>query len=167
MMAELEVIYDPAKELAAIINVDDRCGWGPAMLGPQAGQILQAFLDTAPFDLSLLSTYDATRAFTSFLESSGLAAPPAGAEGDTVAPQSDGGGSMDYPDRLAEAEAAGATDVPAPGPADTDAPEGASTSPTVIDCPNCQGSGEQTNGETGAVEVCGMCQGKRQLTIAA
>lgn len=166
-MADVEVIYDPAKELAAIVNVETREGWGPAMIGPQAGAILQAFIDTAPFDLTLLSSYDAARAFTSFLESSGLAAPEAASESDPVAPVESGNGSVDYQNAAAEAEATAAGDVPAPGPADTDEPEGESTTPTVIDCPNCNGSGEQTNGETGAVEVCGMCQGKKQLTIAA
>lgn len=165
-MAELEVIYDPAKELAAIVNVDNREGWGPAMIGPQAGQILQAFIDTAPFDLTLLSSYDAVKAFTSFLERTGLAAPATETASDTVAPVNGGSASMDYEQRAAEQEAAAASDVPPLAPADTDEPETESASPTVIDCPNCGGSGEQTNGETGAVEVCGMCQGKKTLTIA-
>lgn len=165
-MAELEVIYDPAKELACIINVDDRCGWGPAMIGPQAGNILQAFLDTAPFDLSLLGTYDATRAFTSFLESSGLAAPETTAEGETVAPVEGGNAGMDNGNALAEAEATGAGDVPAPAPADTDDDTPESTTPQVIDCPGCNGQGTtQYDPEQPAV-TCGMCQGKGKLTVA-
>lgn len=166
-MAELEVIYDPAKELACIVNVDERMGWGPAMIGPNAGQILQAFIDTAPFDLTLLGSFDAQRAFTSFLERAGLAAPAPETESDTPPVVETGNGSVDYGNAAAEAEATAATSVPDPAPADTDAEAGESTTPTVIDCPNCGGSGEQTNGETGATEVCGMCQGRKKLTIAA
>lgn len=166
-MADLEVIYDPNKELACIVHVDSRMGWGPAMIGPQAGNLLQAFLDTTPFDVSELDSYAATAAFTSFLERAGIKITP------ETTP--DNQGSMDYTttaamdngNALAEAEAVASSDVPAPQPADTDTPPDQSTAPTVVGCPNCQGTGSVRFGDDEAPQTCGMCNGSGKVTVQA
>src|ERR1700752_65970 len=68
-MADLQVIYDSQLEIAAIVNVDERVAWGPAMIGPDAATLLQSFIRSTPFDVPLMTTYDALKAFEQFHES--------------------------------------------------------------------------------------------------
>ena len=166
-MANLEVIYDPAKELAAIINTDDRQGWGPAMIGPQAGMILQTFLDTVPFDLSIMSSYDATQAFSDFLRTAGLAADETAATPVTPSESPTDPGVDTTAATAAEHEARDNTTVPPEQPHDTDTPVVPDTTDTVIPCVNCGGGGTvQVEPDTDPVK-CGMCGGTGKLTIQA
>ena len=166
-MAELEVIYDPAKEVAAIVNVDQRCAWGPAMVGPNAGRILETFIDTVPFVISELSTHDAVAAFTSFLDRVGMASQEATAATDSPSPQPDGHPAVDATAAAAEAEAHNAGDVPAPGPADADMEAHEGATPEVRECPNCQGTGSVTAGDPPISRQCPMCQGAKTVTVNA
>ena len=166
-MAELQVIYDPNLELAAIVNVDERMGWGPAMIGPQAGNILQAFIDTCPFDVSEMDAYTAARTFASFLDNAGLAAPDTTPTPETGTVDTSADTGVDTANALAEAEATNAGDVPAEQPADTDTPQDTSTAPTVINCPNCNGSGSIQFGDGEAPQTCGMCGGRGKVTVGA
>lgn len=166
-MSELVVIYDPNQEMAAIVNVDDRCGWGPAMVGPQAEMILRAFLDTVPFDVSEFTSYDVQRMFAGFLGQAGLAADAPPAESDSMETQPSGDNGMANPDALAQAEAANATDVPPEQPADTDMEADTGASDHVIPCVNCNGTGMIHFGEGIPDSKCNMCNGSGKLTIAA
>lgn len=163
----LMVIFDPELEMAAIVNTELRVGWGPAMVGPQAGVILNAFIETTPFDITHFNSYDVKRAFDSFLESAGLEAGTPETPITENPVESDTGAQLANGNALAERTATGSTDVPPAQPADTDQPaatettETASPSGQVIDCPNCGGSGN-ADGST-----CGMCGGHGKLTIAA
>lgn len=164
---DLIVIYDPELQMAALVNTAERIGWGPAMVGPQAGAILNAFVDTTPFDLTLLAGYEAKKAFDSFLQSAGLDAPPEETSVVNDPVEQAATESMANGNALAEYEAAGSSDIPAEQPADTDTqpePEPQETTTPqgqVIDCPNCNGTGQADGAQ------CGMCQGNGKLTIAA
>jgi hypothetical protein len=156
-MADIEVIYDPVKELAAIVNLDDRCGWGPAFVGPNAGAVLQLWVDSMPFDVTILDVFQAGRAFLGWLNNM-AAAPPEPAPTPPVSP-------VESPDRpfldgapLAEAVAsASGAEPPEPQPADTDMEADPSAPATVITCPLCAGAKTVTNDETGEIGTCGMC----------
>lgn len=81
-MADLTVIYDPTLEIGAIIDLDTNMGWGPMCPGPQGGNLLQAFVDGMPFDLTILSPEQARDIFMSVFRDDAAAAiqdaPPAG-----------------------------------------------------------------------------------------
>lgn len=162
-MADLEVIHDPAKEMAAIVNVDTQMGWGPAMIGPDAGLVLQAFIDAMPIDISTLTEYSATQAFKSFLgraldvDAAMGATPPAGA----LEPLDD---SDVAAAALAESEAREAgREPPAPAPADTDPPAPEAAPSQVVPCFNCDGSGMIEFGDGSPSQRCNMCQGTGKL----
>lgn len=173
-MAELQVVFDPQVEMAAIINVDDRIGWGPTMVGPSARELLQAFIDGLPFDISDVSSYQARTFFESWFQRlEGIAETdttdnPTGTVGDVPSTGMDA-------DALATAEAVAAGDgPPAAAPFDTD--PGATESATdyvspavaayppndndaqVIDCPNCAGVANPS---------CPLCHGSLKLTVGA
>lgn len=187
-MAELVVIYDPALELAAIINTDERVSWGPAMIGPEAPVILQSFIDTTPFDVSMLDTYTAAQMFADFLDKlvEARAAPPADPPASSVV----SGGHMELDSFGVPTTAHGApTDQPpAPQPLDTDPgveanespasapivhaglPTGAGSPPvpqTVLQqCAVCEGTGTVQMGEGEPAAQCGLCGGSGQVTVA-
>lgn len=162
-MAELAVIYDPALEVAAIINLDEQRAFGPAMVGPEAGEVLQAFIDATPFDLSELGTIEACLAFGSFLDrmvNPAEVAPDQADNGQVVtSPSADVGGG----DALAQAEAAGASDVPPPPPADTDEVSDTPTKTVTAPCFNCDGSGMVEFGDGSPAQRCGMCGGTGKI----
>lgn len=164
-MAELEVIYDPAKELAAIVNVETREGWGPAMIGPNAAMILTTFLEAVPFDISNEPASVVTRYFLDFLSKVGLAVDETPAETPAMETQPSGDSSVANADYAAQAEAVAAPSAPAPQPADTDMAQPASTAGTVVPCVNCNGSGTVAMGEGEPSAVCGMCNGTGKLTL--
>lgn len=119
-MSDLQVIYDPTLEIGAIIDLDTNMGWGPMCPGPKGGELLQAFVDGMPFDLSILQPEQARDIFLSVFrqdaaDSITAASAPAG---NAVEPTSD---------PVATAAASGAaapveetSSVPAAQPADTD-----------------------------------------------
>lgn len=166
-MAELEVIYDPDMQIAAVVNVDEQCGWGPAMIGPNAKQLLTLFIDTVPFDVSQLASSEATAAFKSFLEQANLAGGATTAAGGNVAAKPDGNPPVDEAAALAQREAANSGDVSPPAPADTDTPTEGESTQAVITCPNCNGTTTTNDGPEGTAVPCGFCKGLGHVKATA
>lgn len=166
-MSNLIVIYDQEREIAAMVDAETQEGWGPAMIGPDAYDALQAFLTALPFDPRLLSSQDAVLAFQGFVEGAAggrSEAPPAPPEGEV---EQLGGDQLDAGERLADAEAAAATDVPAPQPVDVDQDATEAPQVQVVDCFNCQGEGVIHFGDDVPDQQCNMCQGKGRIAVAA
>lgn len=164
MMDDLLVIYDRERDIATIIHAGQRRGFGPAMIGEHAPDILQAFIDATPFDISDLGVFEACNAFGSFLERAGVAAEVAADAPDNSAVESSPSGGVDNGNALADAEAANATDVPGPQPADTDMEADTRTETTVVRCFNCEGSGMIEFGDRSPAQRCGMCGGTGKIT---
>lgn len=119
-MADFIVIYDPQKEVAAIVDADNRVGFGPAMIGPNAEDLLTAFVETIPYDITEVSSYTLRdwfeRFVTSFPQPAETPAGSAGADTVAVGPDTGVAGAA-----LAEhTAAASAGEPPAPAPADAD-----------------------------------------------
>lgn len=165
-MAHLEVIYDPAKQMAAVVNVDEQRSWGPAMIGPDAGEILQTWVTATPFDVSILADYDACQAFASFLQVvAGVASDQAPTPPDSPLEPS-GGPDLDGA-ALAQREAAdGGAQPPEPQPADTDMEADQGAPPSVVTCPLCSGEGSTNDGADGARVTCAMCGGAKVVRMA-
>lgn len=165
-MANLVVIYDSDRELAAIVDTDTRMGWGPAMIGPQAGDILAGWVESMPFDVGILDPHTANRVFQEWVEglvAAASQAAPASLDGSL---EPSGGPSLDSspPDRTGPAD--GGTEPPAPAPADTDMEADAGPPPTVVQCPLCGGDGVTADGEDGATKTCPMCAGTKVVRMA-
>jgi hypothetical protein len=160
-MADIEVIFDPAKEYAAIVSIDHRAGWGPAMVGPNAGVILQTWVDSMPFDVSLLDSDSASVVFTDWLDSFFRSAPEAAVSpSDSPVEPMDGSPVGETPpDRTGPDNGAG--EPPEPAPADADMEADASPPPTVAVCPLCAGTGVTNDGADGASITCAMCGGAK------
>lgn len=162
-MADLLVIYDPVREVAAIVVPEEGRAFGPAYIGEESADVLQAFIDATPWDMSDLGVFEACAAFASFLERN---APP-----ETVAPDASTDGKVesapsadvDTGDALAEVEAANASDVPAPAPADTDMESDPRTETVTVPCFNCGGSGMVEFGDGSPSQRCGMCAGTGKI----
>lgn len=165
-MADVEVIYDPVKEMACIVNVDTRQGWGPAMIGPHAGEMLQAFVDAAPFDITLMKPDTAAEAFSQFLDQ--LAGRILDSEGETDTGAVERGGDSDLgvagDDLLTAAVEADSRNADAP--ADTD--QGAQEAPPaqVVTCFNCNGKKVIEFGDGSEPQRCNMCQGTGKILQA-
>lgn len=187
-MADLEVVYDPAKEMATIVNVDERRGWGPAMIGPDAGIILQAFIDSMPFDVSVLNEYDACQVFNGFLD--GLAAGATEtATPDTDSPVVESGSAGVADETVPGAEHGAPTDQP-PGPAPADTDTGVEVDQGETDqvipphdpafglepvaeshftretCVMCDGNGTVQISPDEPAAQCGMCKGQGSVLVS-
>ena len=164
-MANLVVVYDAAKEMAAIVDTDARMGWGPAMVGPYAGEMLEGFITSIPFDVGLLDAHQANRAFQEWLDGLGATAmetavtAPVG----TLEPSGDSGG--DEPPIPPEWGLGGSQDAPEPQSADTDPDAGPGTAHTLVLCPLCGGVGSTSDGEDGATRTCAMCKGAKVVPL--
>lgn len=119
-MSDLQVIYDPTLEIAAIVDLDTNMGWGPMCPGPKAADLLQAYVDGMPFDLAILTPEQARDIFLSVFreQAAGDIAAAAAPAGSAVEPSSD---------PVADAAASGAAgpveetgSVPPEQPADAD-----------------------------------------------
>lgn len=163
-MADLLVIYDPVREVAAIIVPEEGRAFGPAYIGEESADVLQAFIDATPWDMSDLGVFEACAAFASFLsfnETPASVAPDASVDGKVEsAPSAD----VDAGDALAEAEAANASDVPASAPADTDMEGDPRTETITVRCFNCGGDGMVEFGDGSPAQRCGMCGGTGKVT---
>lgn len=165
-MADIEVIYDPQKEYAAIVNIDTRAGWGPAMVGPNAGAVLQLWVDAMPFDVTLLSDTAAQAVFADWLQQLAASPPevPDEAPAGPLEPSDDPGV---VGDALAQATAAASgSEPPEPQPADTDLEADQGASPTVVGCPLCSGEGFTVDDQTGEQSTCAMCSGTGLVRMA-
>ena len=157
------VIYDPTLELAAIVNLDDLTAWGPIYKGPDAQDILQGFIDAAPFDVTILDTDTAKALFWSLGQAGTGATSPE--SGQTQAGAVDNGtGGLAADERLAEQAARDAGTVPDVQPHDTDTEQGP-PNPSGVEVGQTQGVAQVTHYEQpapGPVKVsepinCGLC----------
>ncbi len=165
-MADIEVIYDPQKEFAAIVNLDTRSGWGPAFIGPNAGNVLQLWVDAMPFDVTILSDDAATAVFTGWLEEM-AGSPTQEAPTPPESPVEPVGGDPVGEDALAQWTAENLPDgPPEPAPADTDVEADEGTPATFVTCPLCNGAKQVTDDETGEVTECNMCHGLGVIQMA-
>lgn len=166
-MSELEVVYDPVKEYAAVVDIDNRCGWGPAMVGPNAGTILQAFLDAMPTRIDKLGTYEATTLFQDWFDETFLPAAETAASPPVGAVEPLGGADVDEtpPDRTGPGD--GLSEPPEPQPADTDMEADQGAKATLVLCPLCAGNGVTADGEDGATKTCAMCNGDKVVALGA
>lgn len=119
-MADLQVIFDPSLELAAIVDLDTNLGFGPICPGPNGGSLLQAFIDGMPFDVGILTPEQAREIFLSVFRDDVAASVTASAGTDSPPVESAGSAkSVDEARATAEAVAAGG-EPPAPAPHDAD-----------------------------------------------
>lgn len=156
-MANLVVVYDADKEMAAVVDTDERRSWGPAMVGPDAGDMLQTWIGAMPFDVTILDGRVAAQLFTEWLADMVKGATETPGEAPDGSLESMGSGSLDEALRAeAEASQAGA-EPPEPGPADTDVEANEGTPATVIVCPLCNGAKQVQVGDPPEWRECDMC----------
>jgi ribosomal protein S27E len=168
-MANLTVLDDTAQECAVLVDTDT---WTPlpiVSMGENRVNLLQAFVDSVPFDLTLLNDAAMREAWVQFLEQHG-ALPTTPAEShtaDEMVAQSRNGD--DDAAALAQAEAAAATDEPPPQPADTDTAENPPSATVIVRCWNCEGTGQVVFGDNEPARTCGICHGtgKVEQVVAA
>lgn len=185
---KLEVLFDPAKNLATLIDMDAGQGFGPAVPGPEAGSMLESWLEVIPFDLDG-STSEQVRDF--FHSSINRTTPaPGAAESPPAAPAAPAGGEASAVAPQAVTEAHAPSDgAPPPQPADTDPTATAGLTPADTPaaaaaadqappppapttetraCPNCNGAGSisyaDENGQT-VTNQCGMCAGSGKVQV--
>jgi hypothetical protein len=185
-MADLIVIFDADKQMAAIVDADTRTGFGPAMIGSDAAQQLEAFLATVPYDLTSVPSTTVRDWFEQFSEAFHPPAATAAVAADTGVVVAAGSAGVDADAAAAAAEAVNATSTPAPAPADTDmaAHQGAEdqvaqavrqdpTPATVAaaqpvvqpgPCPLCNGTGNIPGTAAGELVTCNMCHGTGTVT---
>lgn len=166
-MASLIIVYDPEREIATFVDADTQRGYGPAVIGPDAGDLLQQFTEAMPFDIGKLPSDTLLELFQDFAEH--MAQPAAEAPPAPAAPPVEqiGDTGVAAGDKLADATAAAATDVPAPAPADTDTGAASPTPVRVVDCHACQGEGKLDLGDGQGPVTCNMCQGTGTIAVPA
>lgn len=117
---QLEVIYDPTKQLATLVDMDAGIGYGPVMPGAEAGDILTGWLEGIPFDLegvpSELARDFFHRSIERVAQTTAQPSPPGAQE---PASPPDGGTSAQAAQAVREAQD-GSAGPPPPQPADTD-----------------------------------------------
>lgn len=158
-MANLIVADCPNLECAVLIDTDELRALPIVAAGPDRDALLQAFVDSVPFDITLLEADASLAAFGQFLERSGRLS---GVAPNTSAPnpmEPPAGSGTDAEAALAETEATHAGDVPAPQPADTDQTEDSAPTPVEADCFNCNGTGRIEFGDDQPGVRCNVCAG--------
>lgn len=166
-MASLIIIHDTQREIATFVDADTQQGYGPALIGPDAGDDLQAFVDAMPFDVGALTPEQLTAVFQDFAQRLAQPAPEAPAAPSPAPVEQIGDTGVAAGAQLADATAAAATDVPAPQPADTDDAAAPATPVTIIACHACQGEGTLDLGDGQGPVTCNMCQGTGQIAVRA
>lgn len=188
-MAELVVTYDPKLEIASIVDTDNRVGFGPAMIGPNAQALLEGFLESIPYDVTEVSSYLLRDWFEAYAASFPTTTDEEVSEVAAGVVERQRSASVDEA-ALADHEATyGGPSYPDPQPADTDmeANESATdqvtaTATTTDDTPApivkgggqyngpcfaCNGSGSVPGAEEGSLVVCNLCQGTGHLPVTA
>ena len=178
---DIVVTYDPVLEMAAIVDTQNRIGFGPAYIGPNANTVLEAFLDSIAYDVTEVDSAVLRDWFEQF-----AAVFPAPTTAETGTPVT--GAVVDSPPTsvadetaLAEHTATNTTETPAPAPADTDMEADAGKADTVTTdgptelppeseppnaaatydgpCPACSGTGSVPGSEGAATLTCNLCHG--------
>lgn len=163
-MSDLQVVYDPSTQVGAIVDLDTNQGWGPICPGPEGGELLQSFIDGMPFDITILTSQQATDIFMSVFREQ--AAASIAAQGQDTTENVDAGANPPTDEQaLATAEAV-ATGDPAPEPAPHDADVAANTSqeaavaavdPTQSTEPDTQAVGQIVPEVTTTTTNCLVC----------
>lgn len=158
-VTELVVLDNPDVEVASVVDLDTFTPLAIVAAGPSRRTLLDAFIDSTPFDPTVLDPDSIRAAFQSFL--SRMADAAADTPQDEAVPVGDDTGISDD-DRyaLAEREAANTPGAPEPQPADTDEPERGAVALVKVQCWNCNGSGVIRFGGDDPDQACNMCQGR-------
>lgn len=147
-MSDLQVVYDPTLELGAIVDLDTNMGWGPMCPGPRGAELLQAFVDGMPFDVTILSPEQARDIFMSVFRQDAAESitAPAAPAGNPVEPDNDPVATAAASGTPGPVEAA--SSAPAAQSADTDmaADAGTAGAVTVDPTPEVQLSASVTPG---------------------
>ena len=166
-MSDLQVIYDAQREIAAIVDLDTQLAWGPSMIGPDAAEDLEAWLQTLPYDVDGVTSETGRAWFVQFLsqvmraeeartdepDSSEVVSGP----GDTVAAES-----------LALQEARQqAGEPPDPAPYDTDTTATEPINMVLVNCPVCNGDKVVSLGDPPQAMPCGFCNQTGKIERAA
>lgn len=161
---DLIVIYDAEKEIAAAVDADTRLAFGPAMIGANAGDVLEAFFATIPYDVDEVGSFQLRAWFEQFLESLPATdvTPPQSDTADTV--EQDGRVDMAATESLAEQEARQHSDTPAEQPADADMEADEGPPEYVGECWACGGNGTVPAGPNETV-MCTVCEGTGNLPV--
>jgi hypothetical protein len=184
-MGELVVIFDPTLEIAAIVDTDERVGYGPAMIGQHAREMLEAFVQTIPYDVSKVGSYELRDWFDTFAGSfqppdttpaatatAGAVEPVGSAGVDTgqvAVAEAIGGPGEGQPPGPADTDQEAATAPQAPiDPAATAQPQGAAqaaapAAPYSGPCYICNATGQVPGSEPGVMVACNMCRGTGHL----
>lgn len=163
-MAELTVVDDERTECAVLIDTDTWTALPIVAMGENRATLLQTFVDSVPFDVTLLKDEALMEGWRQFLGASGAVAQVGT---DASAPDQVGSPTRNGDDaerQLAEAEATGATDVPAEQPADTDQDSPPPTREVTSDCFNCNGTGTIEFGDGQPAVRCNVCKGTGMVT---
>lgn len=166
-MGNYVVVYDPAKEMGAIIDTDNRVGFGPAMIGPDAEVTLSAFLDALDFEPDGVPSDVLRSWFEQWAPAFLAAVQEARAASQTGAMEPDGGdGLADAALAAHEAAAAGAEPPGVqPADADMDADTGATAavaSPAGTATETPDGNGDTPPPYSG---TCFACNGTGTITL--
>lgn len=168
-MTDLQVVYDPTLELGAIVDLDTNMGWGPMCPGPRGAELLQAFVDGMPFDVTILSPEQARDIFLSVFRQDAAESiqAPAAPAGGSVEPDNDPVATAAASGTPGPMEATGS--APAPQPADTDLAADTSQTDTVTADPTqvvptipAAISTEAPNGVTSTQANCLVCNANGQ-----
>jgi hypothetical protein len=188
-VTDLIVVYDPVKEVAAIVDPDNRIGIGPAAIGPDSEGLLSSWLETIPYDPKEVDSAVLRDWFEQFSQRVQAAAPvPDGTPAPSpVEPASDTGVAAAKAAEQAATATAASPPPAAPADTDMDADQGEAATVTTQPqdgaqppppaepapepysgpCPACSGSGQVPGGEPGTQTTCNLCHGTGNLPAPA
>ena len=159
-MANLAVADCTNLEVAVLIDTDDFYALPILAAGENRAALLQSFIDSVPFDITIMDRDAMMAAWGEFLTRHIVAenTPPVTPTDSPVGDQSRNG--TDAEQQLAEAEAHAAGTVPDTQPADTDQAPAPTVTMTKVRCFNCNGQGTIAFGDDQPAVTCNMCEGK-------
>lgn len=152
-------------EIAVVVDLDTLRVLPLIGAGANRRDMLTSFVESVPFDLSILDDEQLQQAFVAFLGTLGLLSTDAASPDavDQVELRERPGGDADA--ARAEAEASAASDVPGPAPSDADMEADAGTQTVVVRCFNCEGAGSISFGDGSPDQKCNTCGGTGKLTM--
>ena len=165
-MASLTTIDDASIELACIIDMDTFTPLPIVAAGADRTALLTAFVDSVPFDITLLNAETIREGFSQFLGTRGIITQDTPTQADQPEVVASDGTPDDGVAALAEREATYATDTPSEQPADTDEAQDTQSPTVTARCWNCDGSGRVEFGEGEPTAQCGICQGTGKVEQA-
>lgn len=166
-MAQLTVVDDTDIELAVLMDADTFTALPLVAMGPNRRNLLTAFAEQAPFDLTILAPDVLQQGWMTFLERNGALEPEPDTEvptGEVGIPVHEGAGTEAA---QAEQEATSHTGVPAERPADTDKAEDPPSHTVVVRCWNCNGDGTIDFGDDQPPAACNVCGGTGRVERVA